>query len=76
MLITSTSIMGGSQLAKLYKDSSSLTDCTVYKTSGTDVCSDIITIELPGNYLVRYMKISTDDYLMLCEVEVFAGNNF
>ena len=62
-------------VSQLYKDTLSKTSCsnTDYKDSGTDVCSDVITIELAGKDLVRYFKISTTDYLMLCEVEVFAG---
>jgi len=61
-------------ISQMYKDTSSITRC-IYVESGTNICSDVIAIELAGQDLVRYFKISTTDYLMLCEVEVFAGKN-
>ena len=62
----------------LYQDSSNITNCGdndyMYIEIGTSVCSDIITIsKITSDRLVRYIQISTTNYLHLCEVEVCAG---
>ena len=58
---------------QLYKDTSTKTSCSTYPKEGTSVCSDIIKISIISNQLARFIKISTTDYLNLCEVQVFAG---
>jgi len=60
---------------QLYQDTSSITKCgnNDYIDVGTSVCSDIITISISSDRLLRYIQISTTDYLNLCEVQVFAG---
>jgi len=59
----------------LYQDTSNIRRCGVndYIFVGTSVCSDIITISITSDRLLRYIQISTTNYLHLCEVEVFAG---
>ena len=40
---------------------------------GPSVCDDVIKIPILKHQPVRYVKILTSNYLMLCEVQVFAG---
>jgi len=49
--------------------------CNSYPPEGTDVCSDVIRIPLNGTS-VRTLSISTDGYLILCEVQVFGGTEY
>jgi len=49
-----------------------ITWCSSYPPEGMDVCSDVIRIPLNGTS-VRKLKMSTYDYLTLCEVQVFGG---
>ena len=57
----------------IYTDHSHKTTCPWYpQHSGLDVCSAVIMI--PIEYaLVRHLKISTANFLTLCEVEVYEG---
>jgi len=72
MVITG-SISADGRGTELYRDSSNVADCTdKYTNPAYPVCQDIITIPVSMDD-VRYVKISTTDYLTLCEVEVFAG---
>jgi len=60
----------------IYEDRSQKQTCSfLYPPEGTDVCSDVIRIPLNGPS-VQKIKISTDDYLTLCEVQVFGGIEF
>jgi len=59
----------------IYEDQSQKTTCSFYLPEGTDVCSDVIRIPL-NRTSVRKLTISTDDYLTLCEVQVFGGITF
>jgi len=49
--------------------------CYSYPPEGTYVCSDVIRIPLNGTS-VRTLSISTDVYLILCEVQVFGGTEY
>ena len=49
-----------------------ISQCLLFPSEGTDVCSDVIRIPLNGPS-VGTLNISTHDYLMLCEVQVFGG---
>ena len=58
------------------EDPSQKTSCnSLYPPEGTDICSDVIRITLNGT-TVKKLKISTGDYLTLCEVQVFGGIQF
>jgi len=71
MVITGSSTAGGR--TELYKDKSNINDCTgKYTNTSVPVCNDTILIPLSNKY-VRDVLIATTNYLMLCEVEVFAG---
>ena len=59
----------------IYKDPSQKTKCSSYPPNGTDVCSDVILIQL-NRTSVRQLTISTENYLTLCEVQVFGGITF
>jgi len=60
----------------LFRDTSTIDDCSG-KYTNTDyiICLDIINITVSNNQSLQFVKISTTDYLMLCEVEVYAGND-
>jgi len=75
MVITgSTSIDGNG--TELHRDQSNVANCSgEYTNQAYPVCQDIIMIPISSDQSWRYVKISTTDYLMLCEVEVFAGKH-
>ena len=76
MVITGSTSTDGSG-TELHRDQSNVADCTgKYTDPAYPVCLDIITIPISSKQSWRYVKISTTDYLMLCEVEVFAGKLF
>jgi len=72
MVINGFSTIDGKK-TELHRDKSDIDNCTgQYTNTNYPVCQDIIMIPLSTDE-VRYVKISTTDYLTLCEVEVFAG---
>jgi len=72
MRITGTSSQNESE-TQLYQDTTTIKDCSTYPEYGTSVCSDVITLPIDITERVRYVKISVLNWLMLCEVQVFAG---
>ena len=73
MVITGSTIINGNG-TELHRDNSNVTDCTgKYTNTAYPVCQNIIAITISSAQSWRYVKISTTDSLMLCEVEVFAG---
>jgi len=73
MWIIGTTVTNGSETL-LYQDTSNVRNCSGhYVPSGLSVCSDIMTIPISGHHLVRFVAIYTANFLMLCEVQVFAG---
>jgi len=66
------------QETQLYQDPLPvISDCNGhYPASGTSVCSDVIHLTVENDALVRYINISTANYLNICEVEVFAGKAY
>ena len=73
MVINGSTSTDGSG-TELYRDQSNVKNCTgKYTNTAYPVCLNIITIPISSDQSWRYVKISTTDYLMLCEVEVFAG---
>ena len=59
----------------LYQDAGTTNSCmNSYPNVGTSICADVILILINSTQPFRLVKISTSDYLMLCEVEIFAGN--
>ena len=61
---------------ELHRDQSNVEDCIgIYTNPLFPVCQYIIAIPISSDQSWRYVKISTTDYLTLCEVEVFAGKH-
>jgi len=59
---------------ELYKDNTSLTGCSKYRSYGDGVCDDVIIIPITKKQLVRNITISTNTVVTTCEVQIFAGN--
>jgi len=75
MVISGSSSQAGSEEV-LFRDTSNIDGCKEnYTNPDYIVCLDIININVSNNQLLQYVKISTTNYLMLCEVEVYAGND-
>jgi len=75
MVITGSNIIPDNG-TELHRDKSNVSDCTgIYTNPAHPVCLDIIRIAISSDQSWRYVKIATTDYLMLCEVEVFAGTH-
>ena len=73
MVITGSISTDGNR-TELHRDMSNVTDCFgKYTLPAFPACLDIITVPISSDQSLRYVKISTTDYLMLCEVEVFTG---
>ena len=58
---------------RLYQDAGTETSCNSYTNVGTSICADVIQIPINNTQQFQLVKISTSDYLTLCEVEIFAG---
>jgi len=65
---------GGSYVS-LYKDDGRKTTCGTndYGDTGTSICGDILLIPITNTGVFSILRISTANYLTLCEVQVFAG---
>jgi len=73
LIIGSTSPHGKGTV--MHQDVSYVYDCDgKYTNPAYPVCQDIIPIPITSSLSWRYVTISTNNYLMLCEVEVFGGN--
>jgi len=59
---------------ELYKDNTSLTGCSTYRSYGDGVCDDVIIIPITKKQLLRNITISTNTVVTTCEVQIFAGN--
>ena len=57
----------------LYKDTTNLRQCSEYRSFGDSVCDDVIFISVIREQHVRYVTISTDTVVTLCEVQIFPG---
>ena len=57
----------------LHQDASTMTKCISYVSQGSDICGDVIDIPVNNMTAFQHVKITTPDYLTLCEVEVFTG---
>jgi len=57
----------------LHQDASAMTKCISYASQGSDICGDVIDIPVNNMSPFQYVKITTPNYLNLCEVEVLAG---
>jgi len=60
---------------RLYDDTGSTTSCgqNNYNDTGTSICGDVLLIPVTSQYLLYKVGIATNNYLNLCEVQVFAG---
>ena len=57
----------------LHEDTSTKTECISFVSQGSDICGDVIDIPVNNTSPFQSVKITTPNYLTLCEVEVFAG---
>jgi len=57
----------------LYKDTTNLTQCSEYRSFGDSVCDDVFFISVNRDQHVRYVTISTNTVVTLCEVQIFPG---
>jgi len=60
---------------RLYQDSGNVTSCgpNNYHENGTNICGDVLLIPITSQHRLHMVGISTNNYLHLCEVQVFAG---
>jgi len=72
MTITGSLDTGG-DFIELYKDNTRLSVCTDYRSYGDNPCDDVILIPVTSEKYVRYVTISTNTVVSLCEVQIFAG---
>ena len=65
----------GGAYVRLYQDDGSKTTCgsNDYGDRGTNICGDILMIPITNTGVFSILRISTANYLTLCEVQVFAG---
>ena len=65
----------GGFFVSLYQDDESKTTCESkdYNDTGTSICGDILLIPITSTGVFSILRISTANYLTLCEVQVFAG---
>jgi len=73
MIITGSENIDVDSIA-LYKDNTSLSGCTEYRSYGDNPCDDVILIPVSSEQYVRYVTISTATVVTTCEVQIFAGN--
>jgi len=57
----------------LYKDDGDATKCSDAKSFGSSVCDDVVLIPINSATEVQYLNIAVNNFLSLCEVQVFAG---
>ena len=59
----------------LYQDAGTTRSCeNKYPNVSSSICANFIQIPINDTQQFQLVEISTPNYLMLCEVEVFAGN--
>ena len=65
----------GGSFVRLYQDAGSKKTCgsNDYSDTGASVCGDILIIPITNTQPILILVISTENYLTLCEVQVFAG---
>jgi len=67
------SLDSGGDFIELYKDNTSLSGCTEFRSYGNDPCDDVILIPVSSEHHIRYVTISTNTVVLLCGVQIFAG---
>jgi len=63
----------GSVEVSLYRDDGDATTCSDAKSFGSSVCDDVVLIPVNSGTEVQYLTIAVNNFLMLCEVQIFAG---
>ena len=60
---------------RLYTDAGNVSSCgpNNYIYNGTNICADVLLIPITSQHRLHMVGIATNNYLNLCEVEVFAG---
>ena len=72
MAITGREALGSLDVP-LYKDDGDATTCSDAKSFGTSVCDDVILIPVNSATELQYLTIAVNNFLTICEVQVFAG---
>jgi len=71
LIVGSFDIRG--QSIEMYKDNTGLTECSKYRKYGINVCDDVILVSVISEEHVQIVTISTETFVPLCEVQIFAG---
>ena len=60
---------------ELYRDVGTTTSCGPHNFGvvGTSICGDVLLIHIISTQQFQFVHLSTPSYLVLCEVEIFAG---
>ena len=74
MVINGSVDIGGDVII-LYKDNTSLGYCSEYREYGDHVCDDVILVPVKSQQRVRYLTVSAKEYVIVCEVQIFAGKS-
>jgi len=74
MVINGSVDIGGDVII-LYEDNTSLDECTEYREYGDHVCDDVILVPVTSLQRVRYITVSSEKHVILCEVQIFAGKS-
>ena len=72
MVINGSVDIGGDAI-RLYEDNTSLDECSEYREYGDHVCDDVILVPVNSQQKVRYVTVSAERTVLLCEVQIFAG---
>jgi len=60
----------------LYKDNTSLTECSEYRSYGDNVCDDVILVPVTSTTHVRNVTITTVTVVVTCEVQIIGRKFF
>jgi len=66
------SVDDGGDSVLLYKDNTSLTSCSEYRSYGDNVCDDVILVPVTSTTHVQNVSITTATYVVTCEVQIIA----
>ena len=74
-MVINGSVDNGGDAIILYEDKTSSHQCSEYREYGDHVCDDVILVPVNSQQKVRYITISSAAFVMLCEVQIFAGKS-
>jgi len=75
MVINGSVDIGGDVII-LYKDNTARSHrCSEYREYGDHVCDDVILVPVKSQQRVRYLTVSAKEFVIVCEVQIFAGKS-